>query len=279
MAKEKAVANGKIVGLEDLAKELVSFWENNPDSEIKTTWQERAIPASEVFNSLRKLATSGILDVGILDVIASPAKKVQFAIAAIKTFQGIASEKKDGILGRFTRGLADRFRGCDEARRPTKPATGRADGAAGLGLLFFTLEDNLLNLSVGGMSAEEMVNNAIAAWTTELALTMKFVKDAKDANIVMRLGGDPSFGVAGGVLAVGTIGGPNKNFQLELKFDQAEHWTSPTSFITTCMHELGHNLGLMHLPPGSLMAAFKDETILKPTTVDLNAAKVLWGSA
>jgi hypothetical protein len=279
MAKKKTATGGGSFGLEELAKELVSFWANNSDSEIAKTWQDKSVPAAEVFNSLRKLATSGILDTGILDVISSKSKKVEFAIAAIKTFQGIASRKKDGILGRVTRGLADRFRGCDEARQATKPATGRADGAAELGLLFFHLEDDLLNLTVDGMSAEEMVNNAIAAWTTELALTMKYIKDAKHANIVMKLGGDSSFGVSGGVLAVGTIGGPDKNFQLELKFDPAEDWGSSTSFITTCMHELGHNLGLMHLPPGNLMAAFKDETVLTPRKADLDEAKRIWGPA
>lgn len=261
----------------EVATGLIDVWSGDPST--KKLW-DAGVDAKGIGDLLKSLEDNDILDSAILAAIGSPAAKVQFALRAIKTFQEISQQPATGVLGAEARKLFRKLRGCDLTRSSNTPAPGRAKDSDSIGLLFYTLDDALQQLTVDGIPAKTLVAEAIQAWVVHLDLSFVFVKDASDANIVMQFGGDPSFGQKGGVLGVGTIGGPGKNMQMTLKFDEAEDWDElgPDEFTTTCMHELGHNMGILHPPgPGLLMSAFKDSNIKKPTPGDIKLAQALWG--
>ena len=82
---------------------------------------------------------------------------------------------------------------------------------------------------------------------------------------------------AGGVLAWSELPcGATDATRLQQMFDQSELWNEPM-FLAVACHEIGHAIGLPHLPTGSLMAPYYDAKITAPTPVDIAEAVARYG--
>jgi len=260
--------------LEEFSKELADFWKKNSSA----AFANKGVTSGDVFNGLTKLGSSGILDLVTL-ATGTPADRIKLAIKAIEKFQSRNSRlTRDGVLGRFTRGALDIFRGCDESAKSDTPTQGRAKGGAAVGFLFYHVEPELQAFEVGGITAKTMISTAIRAWTKECDLVTKVIDNSNEANVIFKW---DDLGGPGGTLAIAHIGGPGVDQRLELRFDRADmhgEFSTSTGFITTAIHEFGHIMGITHSPgTGNIMSEFKDRGILKPSADDIRLAQTIWG--
>lgn len=129
-------------------------------------------------------------------------------------------------------------------------------------------------LDLPGLSAEQAKQAFDAAcrqWMAVCGLSLVRVASASTANIVSTSGEGRADGLdgRGGTLAWSELPcGAGPNSQYEQKFDSAEAWNYLMAVAVIC-HEIGHVLGLSHLPKGNLMAPYYDPNTIKPQTGDI----------
>lgn len=187
----------------------------------------------------------------------------------------------DGLLGQMTlRFLMNRRFGHHNRSTEFLPqSTTRSEpGASGNALRYFVEDDRLPDVS--GLTKKQvlqLLTEAWGSWKDVCKLDAKHAASRKEANVIIRL--DQLKSQPTSVLAVADIG-PPRTSQLDLTFDIAEVWT-PSMFVTTAAHEMGHLLGIRHedvAGPGQLMNDVLQEGIRFPQSQDITAVQRIWGA-
>lgn len=130
------------------------------------------------------------------------------------------------------------------------------------------------NLDLPGITpdqAQQAFDAACRQWMAICGIVMTRVTSASKANIISTGGEGRADGLdgRGGTLAWSELpcgAGPNSQYQQ--KYDKAEAWNYLMAVAVIC-HELGHALGLSHLPKGNLMAPYYDPNTIKPQSGDI----------
>lgn len=138
------------------------------------------------------------------------------------------------------------------------------------------------NLQLPGLSKADAIRAFDAAckqWSAICGIQLVRVNAASSANIVSVGGSGRADGLdsRGGTLAWSELPcGARPNTQLQQKYDQAEDWNYMMAVAVMC-HELGHALGLPHLPKGNLMAPYYDPRVTLPQKGDIREMIARYG--
>jgi len=129
--------------------------------------------------------------------------------------------------------------------------------------------------------AIEAYDIACGQWAAVCGLKLVRAVSAKRANILAKSGRGRADGLdnIGGTLAWSEM--PCEATwatQLQQMYDQAEDWTVAMAIAVSC-HEIGHALGLPHLPKGNLMAPHFDQDVSKPQPGDIREIRLRYPRA
>jgi hypothetical protein len=130
-------------------------------------------------------------------------------------------------------------------------------------------------LKLPGITAQQAAQAfdlAAVAWGNVCGIKLERWAVAKEANIIAKSGTGRANGLdnRGGTLAWSELPCNNDpNAQLSQMYDEAEDWSFNMA-VAVITHELGHALGLPHLPKGNLMQPYYDPNLIKPQAGDIN---------
>lgn len=190
--------------------------------------------------------------------------RLKRAIAEYQKFHGLNASGK--VDARTERQLTNRFR-CGlpdfELRAEAK--------ACKWPMQRVTYYSNLDLPGISADQAKQAFDVACRQWMAICGIVLVRVPSANKANIVSTDGEGRADGLdgRGGTLAWSELpcgAGPNSQYQQ--KFDRAEAWNYLMAVAVIC-HELGHALGLSHLPKGNLMAPYYDPDTIQPQSGDI----------
>ncbi|MBC8289084.1 MAG: matrixin family metalloprotease [Planctomycetes bacterium] len=124
-----------------------------------------------------------------------------------------------------------------------------------------------------GKKPQDLLFQAWGAWAEHIRIDVLKVSKLKESNILIHSG---EFDGPGGTLADATVGPPNQR-RNDIKFDSSESITwEEDKFLYTCIHEIGHVLGLQHTAEkGQIMSTVRQKGLVEPTKKDIeNLLKV-----
>ena len=207
---------------------------------------------------------------------SSQASFVRAVEKATKRFQADTGVlKEDGILGERTlRSVLDAHV-CNVPSASVRPAQGDD---------FRFFFEPVPDFPLLGEDPIDLFIEALDMWQIDdTFIPAQIVRSRSDANVIVSF---PNLGGPGGVLGEATVGPPPKpgRGQHTIKFDKFENWTEIGSdagtigFKTVAAHEIGHALGISHLPAGTLMAPIYNQSIRSPLLPDLDQAIQIWGN-
>lgn len=118
--------------------------------------------------------------------------------------------------------------------------------------------------------ATQAFDIACQQWSAICGITMERAP-ANKANIYAKSGTGRANGLdnRGGTLAWSELPcSARETTQLDQMYDEAEAWSFNMAVAVIC-HEVGHALGLPHLPKGNLLAPYYDPNVTKPQRGDI----------
>ncbi len=139
-------------------------------------------------------------------------------------------------------------------------------------------------LTLPGLSVEQVTTAydiACQQWSAVCGVELIRAKSYRSANIHARsgVGGKNGLDSRGGTLAWSdTPCDVRHNSRIKQMYDEAEDWSFNMLVAVAC-HEVGHALGLPHLPKGNLMGAYFDPNVTTPQKGDIREIVLRYGKA
>lgn len=139
------------------------------------------------------------------------------------------------------------------------------------------------SLRLPGLTPEQVIqafDEACGQWTAVCGLSLQRVATTS-ANILAKSGTGRANGLdgRGGTLAWSELPcNVRATDQMNQCYDEAEAWNYRMAVAVIC-HEIGHALGLPHLPNGNLMAPYYDPKTTKPQAGDIQEMVQRYGPA
>lgn len=140
------------------------------------------------------------------------------------------------------------------------------------------------SLTLPGLSEEQIATAydiACQQWTAVCGIELVRAKSMRTANIYARsgVGGKNGLDSRGGTLGWSDMPcDAQPNSRIRQMYDEAEDW-SFNMLVAVSSHEIGHALGLPHLPKGNLMASYYDPNITTPQRGDIREITKYYGNA
>lgn len=225
-------------------------------------------------NSLLRLINNGLLkglpeDGEVTDDVIS---KIS---GAIREFQKKAKLAVTGVLDDDTAKWI--FESCDGMLQSKKRSAKQdmpvppADGTTNK--LRYWIEPGSLPTLTDGGDPVKLLREAFVSWAKYIEIDILEVDTQDECNVLIHSG--PMDG-PGGALADATVGPPDIK-QNDLKFDSTESSWDTVKFRYTCVHEIGHILGLEHTPEsGQIMSSVRQRDITNPTDADVKQLERDW---
>jgi hypothetical protein len=235
--------------------------------------------ADDLIAGFAELVKGNFLPKDVLGTI-STWKPIDDAIASIQSrLNGILGEgilKEDGILGPRTLKRILGTPKCDGSlpHNPTNEVASDQTGLSRLVIRYWHKDLRLPTLKNG--SAADVIEQAWETWKEFLLIDVKPAATRDNANVLIfetnQLDNRPF-----GVLADAHVGPPGP-FVQNLRFDIGEAPWDKKRFLQTCVHEMGHLLGLHHsTDQTSIMSAYLNKEVTKPGKVDIESlARIGW---
>lgn len=223
---------------------------------------DHVMPVADILKKLLKLGYFGLQTWNDIKNLKPAA-----VARAVKQYQQFNGLPDDGEVGPKTANVLNRPR-CgrpdfemrlnisgDTCRWPMKEVT-------------YASQINLPGITP--QQAIQAYDQAAAQWMAICGIKLTRVAPGK-ANIYAKsgVGRANNLDNRGGTLAWSELPcDVNVNTQLDQMYDEAESWSYNMAVAVIC-HEMGHALGLPHLPKGNLMAAYYDPNTTKPQQGDI----------
>ena len=201
--------------------------------------------------------------------------EIRTALTAYQVFHGL--ENTDGYLDEATIASINATRYCGLSDRMAMTTNLARWGKKDLKWCFQVPNWPI----IGTQAAIAAYAQAFQFWADVADIHPSQTNDPNSADIIVTVGAiDGPYGV----LAYSQLPGPGTMSKLSMLFDEAEPWTvsNPTpqnqiDIVRVFAHELGHNLGLSHLPGSNLMAPIYSPSISHPQNQDLTEIRSRYG--
>lgn len=234
---------------------------------------EHVLPKQEILRRLHKLGYFGDVTWPEASAAAGATDGARLD-AAIKAFQEFSGLAVDGTVGPRTANTLTRRR-CGLPDYEVRLEGSRCQWP--MKQITYLSSINLPGITK--IEAAKAFDVAAAQWAAICEIEMVRIQDAQVANILAQSGTGRRNGLdnRGGTLAWSELPCQvDQSSQMKQMYDEAEDWSFSMAVAVLC-HELGHALGLPHLPKGNLMAPYFDPSVTLPQKGDINEMVARYG--
>ena len=209
------------------------------------------------------------------------ANTVRHGGGALRRYQKWAGLKVDGKAGPVTRHSLSTPRLCGT---PDQIARGQCKWP--MKSVSWSIKDSLPG--VPDAAYKEAAHWATRQWNEACGVKLQYKQNHRTANVWMTV---KNLGGPGGVLADSQLPcGATATSQMIQRYDSSELWFAELgqppqgriSLPTVCVHELGHAIGISHLPPNgqpAIMQPFYNPSMLSLLGPDIEEARDRYGSS